>query len=155
MKINFTNKEYAVLIEMLDIASWVISAHKNTVGPREKPYDDLRKKLYALAPDFGCEDKITYSKEDDDYYETRDFEEAAHREFIEEYDNETFWAQLIDRLVMRDTSNEVGEEAFMNSDMENHFPILERYEEIWSKEFEQHSLDNLVIKPQNSLKIVT
>lgn len=155
MKINFTNKEYATLIEMLDIADWVISAHKNTNGPREQPYEELRKKLYALASDFGCDDKITYSKEDDDYFETRSFEEAAHREFIEEYDTETFWSQLIDRLVMRDASNEVGEDAFLNSDIETHFPILEKYEAIWSSEFEKHSLDNLVIKPKNPLKIVT
>lgn len=155
MKINFTNKEYATLIEMLDIASWVISAYKNVDGPREKPYDDLRKKLYALASDFGCDDKITYSKEDDDYFETRYFEmESPHREFIEEYDNEVFWSQLIDRLATRDAINEVGEDAFSNGSIENRFAILGKHEEIWSAEFEKNSLDNLAIKSGKPLTLV-
>ena len=156
MKINFTNQEYAVLIEMLDIASWVISAHKNTDGPREKPYDDLRRKIFSLASDFGCDDKIVYSKELNDYFETPYFEmESPHRAFIEEYDHETFWCQLVDRLSMRDAVNEVGEDALWNGSTENRLALLDKYEAIWGAEFENNSLDNLAIKPKNPLKIVT
>lgn len=53
---------------MIDIANWVISANKVEKGPTEKPYEELEGKLFALFPEFGCEDKVKYSKELDGYY---------------------------------------------------------------------------------------
>jgi len=36
MKINFTKKEYAVLVEMTLIADWVIHAHKSDLSETTK-----------------------------------------------------------------------------------------------------------------------
>ena len=99
MKINFTKKEFVTLLEMIDIANWVISAHKVEKGPIEEPYESLEGKLFALSSEFGCEEKVKYSKELDGYYPTHFFEmESPHRNFIDEYNEETFWDELIDRL---------------------------------------------------------
>lgn len=147
MKINFTKKEFSALLEMIDIAGWIISSHKSQIGPAEKPYDDLEKKIYALAADFGCEDKITYSRELGDYRPTYYFDmESPHKGFIDEYDAETFWEELIDRLAMRDAIREVGEEAYRKMDPMERFSLSDKYEEKWATEFEAHGLDNLTIK---------
>ncbi len=147
MKINFTKKEFSALLEMLYIANWVISSHKLEISPVEKPYDDLEKKLYALAADFGCEDKITYSRELGEYCPTHYFEmESPHMEFIDDYDAQTFWDEIVDRLATRDAIREVGEEAYWKMEPIDRFSLLGEYIEKWGTEFEAHGLDNLTVK---------
>ncbi len=67
MKINFTKKEFVTLLEMIDVTNWVILANKVEKGPTEKPYEELERKLFALSLEFGCEDKVKYSKELENY----------------------------------------------------------------------------------------
>ena len=44
---------------------------------------------------------------------TRRYEDTCSAmEFIEEFENESFWDELIDRLAERDTIREVGEAGF-------------------------------------------
>ena len=147
MKINFTKKEFVTLLEMIDIANWVISANKVEQGPTEEPYEALEGQLFALSPEFGCEDKVKYSKELDGYYPTHFFEmESPHRNFIDEYNEETFWDELIDRLAMRDVIRELGEKEFSNLEPIERFKALGKHEEKWAKEFEEHGLENVSVK---------
>lgn len=136
MKINFTKEEFVTLLEMIDIANWVISANKVEKGPTEKPYKELEEKPFALSPEFGCEDKVKYSKELDGYYPTYFFEmESPHRNFIDEYNEETFWDELIDRLARRNVIRELGEKEFLNLEPIERFKVLGMHEEKWAKEF--------------------
>ena len=56
MTVNFTKKEYRVLVEMLLIADWII--HADAVDPVEKTasYADLRKKVLLHYKEMGLED---------------------------------------------------------------------------------------------------
>ena len=147
MKINFTKKEYATLIEMIDIANWVISANKIEKGPIEKPYEDLEAKLFTLAREFDCADKVEFSKELNGYYPTRYFEmESPHRKFIDDYNEETFWNELIDKLATRDAIAEVGEEEYWNLEPIQRFEVLGKYEKKWADEFAENGLENIAVK---------
>src|SRR3972149_7905870 len=56
---------------------------------------------------------IEYSKDFHEYMPTRKYEDTCSAmEFIEEFENESFWDELIDRLAERDTIREVGEAGF-------------------------------------------
>jgi len=62
MKINFTKKEYRSLIDLLDIANWVINAHRTGIGEEPKEYADLIQKIYSFSKEMGCEDIIEFNK---------------------------------------------------------------------------------------------
>ena len=147
MKINFTKKEFSSLLDMLDIADWIITAHKVEDDPRDKPYMDVLQKLYAHAADFGCEEKIKYDKDLNAYFPTNFFEmDSPHRNYISEYDENIFWGDLIDRLATRDSIDEIGEEAFYDSDRSKQFSAMCKHEEKWANEFSEHHLKNISIK---------
>jgi hypothetical protein len=63
---------------------------------------------------------------------------------VNEYNNSTFWDELITRLGKRDFFNTIKNEEREYIDKNNWLP--ERIEECydkWRKEFEKHDLDNL------------
>lgn len=107
MKINFTKKEYQALVEMLLTADWVIRSHEEEPRAETKPYDDLRKKVLSHFKEMGMEDAFEYVPDEDEYFETKDYEERArHMRFIDEYDELMFWDRLAAKLANRDLAAE-------------------------------------------------
>jgi hypothetical protein len=49
MKINFTKKEYRLLLDMVEIAEWVLNAHKSDPSDEIKKYSDLYQKILSYA----------------------------------------------------------------------------------------------------------
>lgn len=147
MKINFTKKEYKFLLDILYIADWVLNAHKVEEDPRTEAYKILEQKIFSYAKDTGFENLIEYAPDHKEYFPTKEYEETGPAmEFIEEFENDTFWDQLINRLAERDLIRQVGGiENLSNLSFENRiektFPLEEKY----ATEFETNGLDNLKI----------
>jgi hypothetical protein len=98
MKISFTTKEYARLLELAYLGRWVVASRKGEDAPPARRYDDIFKKLFELAPSLGCAD---LAEESDDGVPgpSAKLEEEEHvREFIAEFENDTFWSELVTRL---------------------------------------------------------
>ena len=103
MKIEFSKTEYRTLVEMLYLAEWVLISHDEEPDPSKERYYLLGQKLYASAEAMGCEALIENSKELRAFIPTQKLEELPSvREALEAYNGETFWEELIDRLVERD-----------------------------------------------------
>ena len=92
MKIEFTREEYKCLLDMLYIAEWILNAHKVEDDPETKAYGELEQKVYSYAKEMGFENLIEYAADHKKYYPTREYEEmGTPMEFIDEFENETFW----------------------------------------------------------------
>lgn len=133
MKINFTKKEYQTLVEMLLTADWVIRSHEEEPRADTKPYYDLRKKVLSRFKERGMEDAFECVLEEDEYFETGDYEERApHMGFIDEYDERMFWSPL----ASRDLAAEEALSAAGARDEEQRsvslFEMIARYEEAFS-----------------------
>lgn len=144
MKIDFNKKEYMALLDILEIAEWVINAHKIDTQNKETVYSKLEQKIYSYAKEMGFEELIEYDDNLKSYFPTRMFEEnsPAHQ-FIDEYDNEIFWEELIERLVERDLIDQLGVERFrIMSPVERikkEAPLRSKY----GTEFEKNGIENL------------
>jgi len=110
MKINITKKEYDFLLDMLGIADWVMHSHTASDEAHHKKHEALKRKLYAYASSMDAEDKIEYSKDFDDYFETDEYTEHLQKQFISPFEEATFWEELIDRLGERDALKQYGTE---------------------------------------------
>jgi hypothetical protein len=62
------------------------------------------------------------------------------------YDNETFWAELIERLSDRDLVAKHGKSAREQMTIEERFTKLEEFETRYDEEFETHGIERLTIK---------
>lgn len=154
MKINFTKKEYRALLDIFEIAEWIMNAHKIGVSSTETVYSALEQKIYSHAKEMGCEDLIHYADNLKKYFPTRTFEEtSSFRDIIDEYDEETFGDELIVRLVERDFIDIVGKEKYGNMTLEEKLGKEELISNKYHDEFEKYGIDNLRIVKENKKKL--
>ncbi len=151
MKIEFTREEYKCLLDMLYIAEWILNAHKVEDDPRTEAHGELEQKIYSYAKDMGFEDLIEYAADHGKHYPTRKYEETGSpMKFIEEFENEIFWEELISRLADRDLIRQVGgvenlSKLSFAERIEKTLPLEEKY----SSEFEERGLDGVSIVCNN------
>lgn len=147
MKIEFTPKEYECLLDVLYIADWVMNAHKVEDDPRTEAYRKLEQKIFSYAKDMGFENLVEYAPEHKRYFPTSELEETGPaREFIEEFENDTFWEELTSRLAERDSARKVGGvENLSKLSFEDRVKIIVPLEEMYASEFEKRGLEGLSI----------
>jgi hypothetical protein len=147
MKIDFTKAEYRDLIDMVYIAEWIMNAHQIKDDPRTKRYRKLEQKILSFAENMGFSHLVEYAPEHDKYFPTRMFEEASSAHgFIDDYDNDTFWEELINRLAERDLIiQEGGLSSMLRLSVEERLEKQFRLEEKYAVEFEENGLENVRI----------
>jgi hypothetical protein len=145
MKVNITKKEYRILLHMLYLGDWVLNSCVPGERADTKDYRDLFERLLALAPGFSCEDLVS-ERSDGRYDPSAELEEhELIRGAIDEYDNETFWSELAERLANRDLIREVKEEAYAKMAPEERMQLFFSYETKYQKEFERFGINRLLI----------
>lgn len=144
MKINITKNEYRLLVEMIYLSDWVMNSHHTENSYKE--YEDLRNKFLSYFKDMDAEDIIEESIESKEYYETNEFNDYMHEKFINSYDEETFWNELIDRLALRDVIKGIGLDKFDALDRMERAEKLDEMRTCYANEFENHGLGNIKIE---------
>jgi hypothetical protein len=152
MKINFTNEEYRILVEMLLIADWIIHSHEGDPVEDTKSYTDLRKKVLSHYKEMGLENGFRYDPAADDYYETKDYEEhSAHTAFIDEYDERKFWERLAIKMARQTLAAEHAVNPADSDDQEKWALRLFELAEHFEDEFTQNGLNNVRIESTTGL----
>lgn len=147
MQIDFSKEEYRTFLEILEIADWILFAHRTDEPEDRKTYQDFEQKVFSYAEAFGFGDLIVYDEEMGKYFPTREHDENSPvRPFIDEFENETFWDELADRLADRDMLRELGESKLLSMTREQRFRTHLDFEERYHKEFEEHGIERLEIK---------
>lgn len=94
----------------------------------------------------GFKHLVEYDPETGQYAPTSTYEEeGAFMDFIDEYDNDTFWDELTDRLAFRDLIRQEGEERVRSMPPEERFEKLCSMRDRYVTEFEQHGLIRIQI----------
>ena len=143
MKINFTKKEYRLLLDMVEIAEWVLSAHKSKPSDEVEKYSELYQKILSRAKEIGFENLIVYDKNLEEYLATTEYEKSEHMRYIKEFEDDVFWDAVPHRLAVRDLVKQVGEKKYAEMEFEERALKLVELESIYYKELEEHGIDNL------------
>jgi hypothetical protein len=147
MQIEITKEEYRNLLDVLDMADWMMHAHKTEQDPSTERLDRIIQKFYALARDLGQSRLITYDTATKEFHPTRDFDsETESRRFIDEFTDDSFWDELIHRLTDRDLARRLGgyeqlDKLAMNERFSLEGPVIEHY----ANEFDANGVDRLEI----------
>lgn len=149
MKINFTKKEYRLLIEVLSLGHWMMHAHAIDEQDRYPEHEGLRKKLLSYYKEMGAEDIIEYSQQLDNFYETNSYDEYIHKKFVEPYDDESFWDELIDKLAVRDVIHDIGIEKYQALEGIERIRKVEEAKEFYIQEFQKHGITRIIISDKN------
>jgi hypothetical protein len=145
MKIEFTNKQYRDLIELLFLGNWMANASRSGAKGDERieKYEEIQDYILSNAQHFQAEDVV--KEEGNDFYTTMEFEESI-MPIIDDYNEYTLWEQLPLKLAKRDLLREIGPVSHLK---EEHKERMYEIEEQYEIEFEKNGLKNVVIlKPE-------
>ena len=142
MSISMTPEQYKTLLLMTYLGNWMINSHQVET---DKTFDTVASHVYSYAESFGLASLVELDADNGQYYPTRALEELA-AEHMDEYDNETFWAELIERLSDRDLVAKHGQDASEKMTVEERFTNLEEFETRYDEEFETRGIERLTIK---------
>lgn len=142
MKLELSEKQYLTLIKLAYLGNWMVNSIREGEAV-EKEFDDLEEYIFANAKDFNAESVVEFSTEESRHFLAKDFEDALLTTYVDDYDEEIFWQELMHRLAERDIIDEYGEEAVNEMEnaerMERKQPYMDKY----SDEFEVNGLQNL------------
>lgn len=142
MKIEISKAEYETMLQLLEITDWVLNAHRTERDPRMQKLWELEQKLFSYAEAMGYGDMV--ESHAGEIMPTREFEDTISvMPFIDEFENDTFWTALIDRLGWRDLAEEVDEDAFERMPLSERFERKAPLDRKYSDEFEARGLQNL------------
>ena len=147
MQIELSKAQYHTLLGVLEIADWVLFAHCSGEPSDRKEYRDFEQKIFGYAEAFGFGNLIVYDQKHKEYFPTLEHDENSPvRPFIDEFEDHTFWQELVDRLAARDMLRELGEEKVQAMAAGERFMARQDYEAKYSQEFEEHGIDRFAIK---------
>ncbi|MFI5346600.1 MAG: hypothetical protein ACHQ51_09525 [Elusimicrobiota bacterium] len=150
VQITLTKDQYRTLVEMVNCGEWMINA---TRVNRIKKYEKLEQYIYSFTKQAGLEDCIDYDDEFKMYFPLKDFEETTLLPLRDEYDQETFWDELIDQLGSRDLIKQYGVDGYAKLTNEERFAARGRVEEKYGEEFEENGVENLVLAPRETVPV--
>lgn len=145
MKIELTPEQYQQLLEMVYLGEWMINACRKPEDVIEK-YRDLEQHVFSFAKENGLERYVDYDEKTKTHYPSQELEMGSDaEEYRLEFEEETFWDELTERLSLRDAVDQHGEaELEKRNGIEQYklqWPFMERYQ----TEFEKHEIGHLRI----------
>jgi len=145
MKINFTKKQFENLLKLVYLGEWMANAHRT--DDVIKKYQEIMFYIFSFAKDFGFEKYVDDENVGDGkFYPTRLFEEDTDINKIhDEYDDNTFWDEIIDRLAKRDFVKKYGVDKIKKMSREERFNKICECEEKDADEVEKNGIDRLEI----------
>jgi hypothetical protein len=144
MKMSFTQKEYARLLELVHIGLWVSGARPEDPATMPERYADLAQKVFGLAESQGCADLVELDV-NGQYFPTEKLTTGPVVEKIDRFVEDAFWGELVSRLAERDLQSELGATKLSEELSEEEEEKLALLEEKYWREFETKGTDNLVV----------
>lgn len=147
MKVSFSPKEYSRLLELVWLGMQTTMARDGRETASLRRYAEIERKLLDLAAGFGCSDLVTVGSEGRLVPSEKLHNDERLRKVLGDYDNDTFWHELVTRLSDRDLS---AEQARHHASGKGGPPInaderLKQLEDGYWAEFEKNDLANMML----------
>ena len=148
-KIELAKDQFEALLKLVYLGNWLANAQRD--GSKENPhleeYKAIENYIFSFAKQFGLDEYV-----DDEeaasgkFYPTRMFEEETDvQKLIEEYDDETFWDELINSLGDRDFFKQYSKDEIQKMSQEERFEKLYKFIDKWADEINNHGIERLKI----------
>lgn len=145
--ITLTRTQFKGLLKTVYLGNWVANAYRDgsPEDPNIQEYEKIEDYIFSLAPQFGLEKYMDHEKSDGDrYYPTNFFEESTDvHKLHEEYDEETFWDELAERLGERDFFGKYSKDEVEKMNREEYFEKISECIDFYNVEFSKSGLDKI------------
>lgn len=143
----FTPKEYTRLIELVHLGMRVVEGRQGEESPHVQRYAELEQKLYELATPLGCADLVDVGADGRLAPSEKLLTDERLDKICGDFDNDTFWHELVTRLADRDLAAEQARQSVLgtggpsiDADVR-----LRKLEDAYWDEFETNDLANVIL----------
>jgi hypothetical protein len=144
MKVSFTAKEYARMLELIHLGLWVAGSRPEDPATMPERYAAVAQKAFGLAELFGCGDLVE-TDVNGQHFPTEKLTEGPVREKIDKFVEDAFWSELVLRLAERDLRAELGATKLSEELTDEEEERLAAIEDNYWREFETRGVDHLVL----------
>lgn len=144
MKVSFTAKEYARLLELVHLGLTVAGAHPDDPSTMPERYAAITQKTLELATPFGCADLVEVDV-NGQYFPNEKLTGGPAAESLNRFLEDTFWNELVARLAERDLRAEREPTKLTDEMTEEEEQRLSAIEDSYWREFETSGVDHLVV----------
>jgi len=145
MKIELTREEAEDLGRLVYLGMWMLEAHENKEEHRLKKIEQvIYSKLAETAKDNSWiqQDELNHL-----YYPTHNFDQDEMvSTIIDDYEDNCFWDQLIDRLTKKEMVLQHGNEKIHKMTQSERFDQEKKYILQFENEFAKNGIDNLTLQ---------
>jgi hypothetical protein len=131
---------------MIYMAEWMLTAYDVDPDPAKARYRHLAQKIYSHAKEMDWESLVDSSTADNEYFPSRQYEEKSGvHDLIDDYDTDSFWDQLVDRLTERDVEIQTGTTADKPLSYEAYSALADPIADKYEREFAANGLERIKI----------
>ncbi|MSU50063.1 MAG: hypothetical protein EXS37_13430 [Opitutus sp.] len=144
MKVSFTPKEYARLLELTHLGLWMAGGRPDDPATMPERYADIAQKVFALAEPLGCADLVE-TDVNGQFFPNEKLTSGPAGEKIDKFVEDAFWSELVHRLAERDLRSELGPTKLSDELTDEEEERLTAMEDVYWREFETKGVDHLVL----------
>lgn len=141
MEIKLTEKQFEKLLKLTYLGMWVAEVHDQE---NEEYFSEIEQLIYAQADQVPDQKFIEFDEISAKYFPAINFDsEDVIVKYIEPYEENIFWDELIDRLTKRDMIKKYGLDGIQTMSPEE---VLEKEKEfitLYEHEFQKNGIDKL------------
>ncbi|HPY81831.1 MAG: hypothetical protein M0R02_07625 [Bacteroidales bacterium] len=137
--IELSSAQLNHLLELVYLGEWMRQAY--TTDTYNVELEDLEQKLYAIAYNEGLDESVEYDKKLGGYVPSEELE-ASCDEYIDVYDDQTFWEELIIRMAQ----NKLEMHTEVMPGTKEYEKLQETYITEFGNEFKEHGLERVKIQ---------
>lgn len=147
MKVSFTTKEYARLLELVHLGMRTVMGRQGAESPHFARFTEVEQKVLGLAETFGCADLVDVGGDGKRVPSAKLEEDERLRKIAAEADNDIFWHELVARLSDRDLATEQAKASLsgLGGPPIDAEARLKQLEEAYWEEFEKNDLANVIL----------
>ncbi len=151
MELKFSKSELKALVDLALMSDWMMTAHEVEDDERKDDHLKLLQKIYGFAHKNGMTKEIELMEDIKEYCPNAEWEDSSTaRQFIDEFEEKTFWDELVERLSERDLNRKLkGKKA---ESFQQHMEIFEEFSSKYFAEFSQNELENLEVVEKSKKK---
>ncbi len=142
MNFELDKEEFENLMKLVYWGNWMANANK--LNDKIDQYESLKSKIFAKAQEVGLDEYV--EKIGDTVQETEKFREKTDVNKIhDEYDEDTFWGELVDRLAMKEFTEKYSKQKIEDMSMKERIEKSEEFFEKYEQEIRNNGLDNITV----------
>lgn len=151
MELKLDKNELKILVELAIMADWTMTAHDTEDDPRKKEHLELLQKIYTFANENGMDKEVIKDPEIDMCIPEQDWEdETEARGFIDEFENMSFWTELVNKFADREMQKKF--KGRKPESFDEQMEVFQHYSDIFANEFDEHGISRLQVKKEKKAK---